>query len=76
MSSSCTSRKIGYESYAEALTALAALEASGQMRGPVGRIYTCPSCNAFHVTSRILKMRRAQGRGKKRRRAIGFEEGA
>jgi hypothetical protein len=76
MSGSCTSGKRAFESYAEALAALSALAATGTMRGPVGSIYTCTSCEMFHISSRVFTLTKPKGRGKKRRRLVRFEKGA
>jgi hypothetical protein len=71
----CASGKRGYETYADALAALVALEASGQMRGPFGAVYTCPQCALFHISSRRFTIAKRKGRGKSRRSLV-IEEGA
>jgi hypothetical protein len=64
-----------FETYSDALTVLIDLEASGQMRGPFGTVYTCPQCEMFHISSRRFTMAKRKGRGKTRRTLV-IEEGA
>ena len=75
MRNGCTSGKRGYPSYADALDALVDLEARGQMRGPFGTVYTCQTCEQFHISSRRFTVAKRKGRGKSRRRLV-VEEGA
>jgi hypothetical protein len=73
--SGCTSRKRSFETYAEALGALADLAARGVLRGPFGSVYSCSTCELFHVSSRRFTLSMAKGRGKSRRKLV-IEEGA
>ncbi len=74
--SGCPSGKRAYPSYADALAALVDLEARGQMRGPFGTVYLCPSCEQFHISSRRFTVVKPKGRGKRRRGLVLEEEGA
>ena len=74
--SGCTSGKRAFETYGEALAALNALAVTGTMRGPIGSVYACTSCEMFHISTRVFTLAKPKGRGKKRRRLVTFEEGA
>jgi hypothetical protein len=63
--------KVGYPTYAEALAKLALRQdrAVGVAR-LLGSVYTCPSCEDFHLSSRKFTLVKRKGRGKTRRRLL------
>jgi hypothetical protein len=62
----CISGKRSFKSYSAALEALIELE-QRQPRSVPGSCYQCPSCLAWHISSRKFTIDKPKGRGKKRR---------
>ena len=61
--------KRGFTSYAEALTELDALEQN--LPDKRGSVYTCPTCEQFHISKRRFTVWRKKGHGKARRNLVG-----
>jgi hypothetical protein len=66
--------KRSYESYAEALTELDALEQGREAAHKRGSVYTCLACEMFHISKRQFTVWRRKGRGKSRRNLVGMAQ--
>jgi hypothetical protein len=73
------SAKRCFYSCADALAEFDRLVAEGRLDPMRGSIYTCTSCEAWHISSRRFVVARQKGRGKRRRGIVDNfyrEEGA
>jgi len=66
----CSSGKRPYATYARALERLQDLEREREKGGWQGRVYTCDSCGAFHISRRMFDVWRRKGRGRTRRNVV------
>ena len=64
------SGKAAYGSYGDALEALIRLDGEDLLRGPIGSVYQCASCDGWHVSSRKFVVVKKRGRGKARKKFV------
>ena len=66
----CPTGKRSHTTYGDALAALVRLDDDDLLRGPVGSVYRCPRCDAWHISSRKFTLAKKRGRGKSRRKFV------